>query len=73
MTKAQLLKKIAYLEFVQDQLSTELDYVDHLLRNLGFPYGLESAKLVAQELIENEEYHKQQGNELKEEGEEERS
>lgn len=53
----QLLGKLAYLEFVHDQLATELQYVDTLLRSLGFPMGLESAKLVAQELLEeSEEY-----------------
>lgn len=53
----QLLRKLAYLEFVHDQLTTELQYIDTLLRSLGFPMGLESAKLVAQELLEeSEEY-----------------
>lgn len=53
----QLLCKLAYLEFVHDQLATELQYVDTLLRSLGFPMGLESAKLVAQELLEeSDEY-----------------
>lgn len=53
MTKVQLLKRIAYLEFVQDQLVMELSTVDHLLRSLGFPCGLQSVKHVAQELLEN--------------------
>jgi hypothetical protein len=51
MNKTQMLKKIAHLEFIQDQLTAELSYVDHLLRNVGFPKGLESAKSVAEELI----------------------
>jgi hypothetical protein len=55
MKKAQLEKKIAYLEFVHDQLETELTYVDTLLKSVGFPRGLASAKEVALELLENNE------------------
>ncbi len=55
MNKAQLEKKIAYLEFVHDQLEMELIYVDDLLKSVGFPQGLASAKEVALELLENEE------------------
>lgn len=51
MTKAQLQKKIARLEFIQDQLESELTYVDFLLKEVGFPHGLISAKEVALELI----------------------
>lgn len=53
MTKAQLYKKIAYLEFVQDQLETEITELDSLLRSVGFPQGLSSVKEVAQELLAN--------------------
>ncbi len=55
MNKAQLEKKIAYLEFVHDQLEMELIYVDDLLKSVGFPQGLASAKEVALELLENAE------------------
>lgn len=55
LTKAQLMKKIAYLEFVHDQLETEVNYIDELLRSVGFPRGLTSAKEVALELLETEE------------------
>lgn len=53
MTKAQLLKKIAYLESVNDQLSTEVTYIDHLMRTLGFPGGISGVKATAEEMIEN--------------------
>ncbi|CUI17610.1 hypothetical protein PNK_2006 [Candidatus Protochlamydia naegleriophila] len=53
MNKAQLEKKIAYLEFVHDQLEMELIYVDDLLKSVGFPQGLASAKEVALELLQN--------------------
>ncbi len=55
MNKTQLEKKIAYLEFVHDQLEMELIYVDDLLKSVGFPQGLASAKEVALELLENAE------------------
>lgn len=54
MNKTQLDKKIAKLEFVHDQLESELKYVDTLLRSVGFPQGLSSAKEVALELLEEQ-------------------
>lgn len=51
MNKTQLKQKIARLEFVHDQLETELLYVDELLKSVGFPLGLASAKEVAIELL----------------------
>lgn len=51
MTKAQLIKKLARLESINDQLETELTYVDSLLKSVGFPYGIASAKDVALEII----------------------
>lgn len=52
MTKAQLLKKIACLESMNDQLSTEVSYVDNLMRLIGFTAGLEGVKATAQEIID---------------------
>ena len=46
-----LQKKVAKLEFEQDQLLTEMEYIDHLLRSVGFPEGLESVKFTAQEML----------------------
>ena len=54
MTKAQLLKKIAHLEFVNDQLDAEVLYVDHLMRLVGFAHGLETIKQTACEIIKQE-------------------
>lgn len=51
MTEVQLLKKIAVLESINDQLSTEVTYIDQLMRLLGFADGLETVKLSARELI----------------------
>ncbi len=52
MTKAQLLKKIAVLESLNDQLSTEVSYVDNMMRLLGFSEGLATVKATAQEIID---------------------
>ena len=52
MNKTQLQQKIARLEFIQDQLESELFYLDDLLKSVGFPNGLASVKEVAVELLE---------------------
>jgi hypothetical protein len=54
MKKIDLLKKVAKLESVNDHLLTELGYVDHLMRLVGFSGGLETVKLTARELYESE-------------------
>ena len=54
MHMKQMLEKLAYLEFVNDQLSTELHYVDRLLRTIGFANGLTTVKQAAEELAEQE-------------------
>lgn len=54
MKKVDLLKKIARLESLNDYLLTELGYVDHLMRLVGFAGGLETVKLTARELYEAE-------------------
>lgn len=53
MKKEELLKKIAELEFANDQLMAELQYIDQLMRQVGFTDGLESLKLTALELYDN--------------------
>jgi hypothetical protein len=54
MSKDQLLERIAHLEFENDQLTSELEYVDKLLRSVGFTDGLTSVKSAALELSEYE-------------------
>lgn len=63
MNKAQLQQKIARLEFINDQLEAELMYVDNLLKSVGFPRGLASAKEVALELLEESGQESQAENE----------
>lgn len=52
MTKKDLLKKLAHLESVNDHLMTEIGYVDHLMRLVGFAGGLETVKATARELYQ---------------------
>lgn len=63
MNKSQLQQKIARLESVHDQLESELTYVDNLLKSVGFPHGLASAKEVAIELLEEAGQESQAENE----------
>ena len=57
MTKAELEKRVAYLESINDQLSTEVTYVDYLMRLIGFSRGLETVKATANEIIrQNSEF-----------------
>lgn len=51
ITKAQLLRKIARLESINDQLQTEVLHVDALLRAVGFEEGLTTLKIAAVEYI----------------------
>jgi hypothetical protein len=56
MSPEETEKRVAYLEFVNDQLMTELKYVDSLLCTIGFPEGLETVKLAAKELKELDDH-----------------
>jgi hypothetical protein len=51
MTKAQLLKKIARLESINDHLESEVNYVDELMKLIGFQEGLGTVKAAAKEII----------------------
>lgn len=57
MDHKALAQKVAYLEFVNDQLLSELHYVDQLLRIVGFPEGLQTIKDAAKEVIQGNEEH----------------
>jgi hypothetical protein len=52
MELRELEKKLAYLEFVNDQLMSEIRYVDELLRLVGFTNGLETVKAAAREMVD---------------------
>jgi hypothetical protein len=55
MNKQQLEKKVAQLEFANDQLIAEIHYLDELMRQVGFTEGLQSLKSTAVELFESEQ------------------
>ena len=54
MEKENLLKRISELETINDQLLTEINYLDQLLKQIGFEQGLITLKAAAQELIEED-------------------
>ena len=58
MNNEELLEKLAKLEFQNDQLTAELEYIDSLLRTVGFADGLASVKAAAQELAEQEHFER---------------
>lgn len=55
MKNKNLLKKLAKLETVNDQLAAELNYLERLTRALGFAEGLKTLKAAAIEMLEAEQ------------------
>ncbi len=54
MEKEELLKRISELESFNDQLLSEIRYLDRLLKEVGFEEGLKTLKFAAEELIEQD-------------------
>lgn len=54
MNKQEMLKKISELESINDQLQTEIRYLDLLLKQVGFEEGLTTLKTAAQEILDEE-------------------
>lgn len=54
MKNKALLKKIAKLEFINDQLTAEIEFLEHLSRALGFQEGLKTLKAAAIEMLETD-------------------
>lgn len=54
MDEQAMQERIANLEFQNDQLTAELEYIDQLLKSVGFTDGLASVKAAALELAEYE-------------------
>jgi hypothetical protein len=50
MNVKELMDKIALLESMNDQLVSELGYVDNLMRQVGFSHGLATVKATAHEI-----------------------
>ncbi len=54
MKQSDLLKKIAKLETVNDQLASEIQFLEHLTRALGFIEGLKTLKEAALDMLETD-------------------
>ncbi len=52
--KEALLKKISELESLNDQLLSEIRYLDELMREIGFEDGLKTLKIAAHEILEQD-------------------
>ena len=57
MRKKELIKHIAKLESINDQLAAELKYLDNLLREVGFEEGLKTLKQTAYDLLNDENFN----------------
>lgn len=55
MKQKELLKKIAKLETINDQIASELNYLEKLTRALGFAEGLKTLKEAALEMLETDQ------------------
>lgn len=64
MQHKDLLKKVAKLESINDQLTAELQYLERLTRSLGFAAGLKTLKEAALEMLETDQKknHKTESN-----------
>ncbi|MBI5273331.1 MAG: hypothetical protein HY861_05045 [Chlamydiia bacterium] len=58
MENKKLLKKIAKLETVNDQMAAELSDLERLARALGFAEGIKTLKFAATEMLESEQNKK---------------
>lgn len=54
MKQKDLLKRIAKLETVNDQLAAEIQYLEKLTRALGFAQGLKTLKEAALEMLSSD-------------------
>lgn len=55
MDDQEMRKKIAYLEFVNDQLISEMEEIDDMMRYIGFVDGLETVKETAWSLYQGDQ------------------
>jgi hypothetical protein len=50
-TKQELIQKLAQLESFNDQILSELEFLNQLLKQVGFVDGIEGLKAAAQDLL----------------------
>ncbi len=51
MKKQELLRKLAQLETKEDYLQAELDYLNELLKKVGFERGILTLKAAAEAIV----------------------
>ncbi len=54
MSQEKLEKRIAQLESVNDQLTSEFNYLNTILKKLGFEEGIKTLKEAATEMLHRE-------------------
>ena len=54
MANDNLRKRVSELESLNDQLQSEIRYLDDLLKEVGFEEGLKTLKEAAQEMIDQD-------------------
>lgn len=52
--KETMLKRISELESINDQLLSEIRYLDELMREIGFEEGIKTLKVAAFEILEQD-------------------
>jgi hypothetical protein len=55
MKQEEMIRKIAKLESMNDQLAAEIHYLDQLTRALGFAEGLKTLKAAALEMLQSDQ------------------
>lgn len=55
MDEKKLIKRIAQLESINDQLVAELQFLDTITKELGFQEGIKTLKAAAEELLEEQQ------------------
>lgn len=55
MKEEELIQKIARLESMNDQLASELQFIDDVARKIGFINGISTLKSAAMELLEEQQ------------------
>ncbi len=55
MNEKKLIKRIAQLESINDQLVAELQFLDTITKELGFQEGIKTLKAAAEELLEEQQ------------------
>ncbi len=53
----RIKKRLSELESLNDQLMAEMQYLDRLLKEVGFENGLQTLKMAALELLDEKDKH----------------